>query len=249
MMLLSLGEIRRNQELLLKLSFPARKMDYSLKVLSELEEVGVDGIYVEEASTGLEIVIVGKGHRGIVVKGRMMGVEAAIKILRTDTKFAGLDREAEATAAANMVGVGPKLLGHSQNALIMEYIFGEHFGKWVDGLDIKDRDVLRRVLRRCFLQARALDILGLDHGELSDARKHVIVAPDLNSVIIDFGKARVKDRPSNVTSLFSYTVFGPNSRKIIQMLGLEDPPIYASKNYKRSFDEKSFHELMVALKL
>ena len=247
--LLSLEEFRRLPDLVMELSFPAKDRDYSSTILEELEEIGIDGIYAKPAIDGLKIIFIGKGYRGIVVKGRLRGFDAAIKILRTDTAVGGLDKEAEATEMANQIGIGPKLLGYSRHVLILEYIEGKHFGKWVEELAIEKTDVLKDVLSKSLLQARSLDRLGLDHGELSDARKHIIVKPSLDPIIIDFGKARIKNRPSNVTSLFSYIAFGPQSKKILQMLRVSDPPIYASRRYKRDFDEESFSALMEALNL
>ncbi|MCS7132802.1 MAG: hypothetical protein N3F65_02855 [Nitrososphaeria archaeon] len=249
MIFLSLEEIRRNQDLLIGLSFPAREINYSLMVLGELEEMGVDGVYSEATAAGLRIAVIGKGYRGYIVKGRMRGLDAAVKILRTDAALGGFDREAELTMMANGIGVGPKLLGSSQHALVLEYVEGKHLGKWIEELSVDEVDALKNVLRKSFLQARSLDGLGLDHGELSDARKHVIVKPDLEPVIIDFGKARIKGRPSNVTSLFNYITFGQQSGKILQMLGVREPPIHVSQRYKRDPGEKSFNELMAALNL
>lgn len=234
---------------MIDLSFPARDTVYSSTVLRELEEIGVDGLYAEAATTGLKIIFVGKGCRGYVVRGRIRGLEAAMKILRTDTVLGGLDKEAEATEMANRIGVGPRLLGRSQHVLVLEYVEGKHLGEWVEGLAVAEVDALKNVLRKCFLQARLLDELCLDHGELSDARKHVIIKPDLEPVLIDFGKARIKSKPSNVTSFFSYITFGPQSRKILQMLEVRDPPIHVSQRYKRDLDEESFDELMAALNL
>ncbi len=246
---LNLEDFRGNLDLIMELAFPAKDRDYSLMILRELEEIGVDAIYVEFLADSLRIAFIGKGYRGIVIKGKTRGLDVAIKILRTNTAIRDLSKEAKATEMANSVGVGPKLLGYSRHVLVLEYVEGIGLGKWINGLAIEEVHVLKNVLRRCFLQARSLDVLGLDHGELSDARKHVIIRSNLDPVIIDFGKARIRDRPSNVTSFFSHIAFGPHSEKIMQMLGIREPPVDASRNYKRRFDEESFAELMKRLNL
>ena len=43
----------------------------------------------------------------------------------------------------------------------------------------REYEKLRTVLRKCFEDARKLDLIGLDHGELNNLRKHVIVKPNL----------------------------------------------------------------------
>ena len=244
-----LRKIAASSDLLLELSFPTRSPEYAATILRELEEIGVNGIYLVEKPSFSRLMILGKGYRGIVVRGAMRNLDVAVKILRTDSPLASLFREAEATKLANEVGVGPRLLGYSSHVLVLEFIDGVSIGDWLENLEYAEVDLLKNVLRKCFHQAKALDEIGLDHGELSDARKHIIVKRDLNPVIIDFGKSGLRKKPSNVTSLFSYLTYGPQSEKTLSMLEVSEPPINEVKEYKRRMDSESFEKLLQALNL
>jgi len=238
----------REKGLLGELAFPSRNLRYAEKVLQELKEIGVEKLFISESDKP-ELIKLGKGYRGLVIMGEVEGRRAAIKILRTDASMGSLEREAEATRLANSVGIGPKVFAHSRHVLALEFIEGRSFDKWIKELDETREAELRRVLRECFRQARLLDKLPLDHGELSDAKKHIIVKRDLHPVIIDFGKASKRRKPSNVTSLFSYITFGPHSEKIMKMLKIEEPPVACSRSYKREMTDEAFFKLMRALNL
>ena len=248
MRLLTLSELERNSNLLLELSYPSRDLEYALMILRELERCGIDGVYIKVERNG-ELFKLGKGYRGIVFKGRMRGEDVALKVLRTDSTLRDLIEEAENTELANSVGVGAKLKASSKHVIVLEYVDGEDLDTWLKRLNICEVQSLKKVLTSCFRQARALDKIRLDHGELSDARRHIILRRDLSPVIIDFGKASRRRRPSNVTSLFSYVTFGRYSGKILQMLGLSKPPIDFSRMYKLRMDELSFNELLNSLNL
>jgi len=248
MRLLTLRELKDNPDLLLELSYPSRDLGYASMILEELEGCGVDGIYVEVEGGG-ELVKLGKGYRGVVFRGRMRGEDVALKVLRTDSTLRDLIEEAENTKLANSVGIGARLRASSKHVIALEYIDGVDLDTWLKGLDVGEVRSLKMVLASCFRQARALDEIGLDHGELGDARRHIILRRNLSPVIIDFGKASRRRRPSNVTSFFSYVTFGRHSSKILKMLGLSKPPIDSSRMYKLRMDEESFNKLLSSLNL
>lgn len=249
MIYIGLEELKRRKELLLKLSFPSENLEYALKILEDLEGLGVREIAFVEVGERLDPLMLGKGYRGFVLRARLENRDAALKILRTDSTISSLEREAEATSLANSVGVGPLLLGHSSRVLVLELVEGISLDRWLEGLADRDLEKLKEVLRKCLEDARRLDGMRLDHGELSDVKKHIIVRPSLKPVIIDFGKASRKRRPSNVTSLFSYFAFGPHSRRILKMLGVDSPPLREVKEYKRRMNQEAFMKLIRALNL
>lgn len=249
MIYVGLERVRGRADLLLGLSFPKRDIGYASRILEDLESIGVEEIAFIEVGGRLEPLILGKGYRGIVLRGRLGGRDAALKILRTDSTVPSLRREAEATSLANSVGVGPTLLGFTDNVLALELVEGTPLDKWLKELKEGQEMELKAVLRSCFEDARKLDEIGLDHGELSDVKKHVILRPSLDIVIIDFGKASRARRPANVTSLFNYFLFGPHSCKIRDMLGVEKPPLDEARRYKRQLSEEAFQRLMESLNL
>ena len=56
--------------------------------------------------------------------------------------------------------------------------------------------VIKDILEQCW----RLDRKGLDHGELSDASKHILITTDCKVKILDFEKASINRKVSNVTS-------------------------------------------------
>jgi hypothetical protein len=56
-------------------------------------------------------------------------------------------------------------------------------------------------------------------------------------------------RPSNVTSLFNYFLFGPYSWKIRRMLGIEKPSLDNARGYKIKLSDECFQRLMESLNL
>lgn len=249
MIYIDLEEISGRNDLILCLSFPKRNIEYASRIFEDLMRIGVESLVFIEASGGIEPFMLGKGYRGFVLKGRLGGRDAALKILRTDSTTSSLKREAEATSLANSVGVGPNLLGFTDTVLALEFIEGAPLEVWLSSLEENRLDELRAVLMMCFEDARKLDEIRLDHGELSDVKKHVILKPNLKPVIIDFGKASNARRPSNVTALFNYFFFGPHSQKIRKMLSIEKLPLDEARDYKKRLSGDTFHRLMESLNL
>ena len=133
----------------------------------------------------------------------------------------------------------------------MEYLEGEKIGKWISDLKTNLRSsqiktVIKKVLEDCY----KLDMIGLDHGELSRMPKHVIVGKKIT--IIDFESSSVERRVSNVTSATQAFFIGsgisktvkhiwkvPNKAKIISIL----------RRYKQNQSMESFESLLNALKI
>lgn len=190
------------------------------QVLEELEALGVE--LLEEGETLLGgFRVLGKGTRGVVVAGLYRGMRVAVKIRRCDSPRESLKHEAEMLSLANGVGVGPKLLAATANVLVMEL---------VEGTPLKHHEKIGDLqLARCVVdaleQARRLDEIGLDHGELSRAHSHVY-AVEGGAKIIDFDSASTKRRPHNYSSLYSYFFVksGPLQQRIRALLRPESLP-------------------------
>lgn len=153
------------------------------------------------------IPVLGKGCTSIVVLAITKDEEnAALKICRTDSDGARISHEARMLQIANSVEVGPRLLGFRNGLLLLEYIEGKIFPEWIMGLS-GDKDAyssLRNALRDLLEQCWRLDVIGLDHGELSRADKHIIVDVKGKMHILDFESASDKRRTANVTSISQY---------------------------------------------
>ena len=84
-------------------------------------------------------------------------------------------------------------------------------------------------MEQCF----RLDQIGLDHGELSKAPKHLLVDKTKRIFIVDFETASIERRVANVTAVCQY-LFGGNSS--------------ASKILDEIFGEKNRLDLIDVLK-
>ena len=219
--------------------------------IKELKALGVESISFQGELQVGTISILGKGYVGIVVLGKLGRKKVAVKIRRNDSPRKNLKKEAKLLQITNRCGVGPKLIDFSKNFLVMEYLEGEKIGKWVSDSKTKLRSsqiktVIKKVLEDCY----KLDMIGLDHGELSRMPKHVIVGKKIT--IIDFESSSMERRVSNVTSATQAFFIGsgisktvkrvykiPEKKKIINVL----------RRYKQDQSRESFESLLNVLKI
>lgn len=178
--------------------------------LAEMAELGITGVSFEGPTVIGGVRLLGRGHTGVVVlAARGRGRDAvALKMRRTDSPRASMAREARLLAAANEAGAGPRLVGHTRNLLAMEHLDGTTMDRWIGGGvgAAEAKAAARTVLEDC----RRMDERGLDHGELSNIARHVIVvaggrrrgggAAGIGACIVDFESASTRRRASNVTS-------------------------------------------------
>ena len=219
--------------------------------IKELKALGVESISFQGELLVGTISILGKGYVGIVVLGKLGRKKVAVKIRRSDSPRKNLKKEAKLLQITNRYGVGPKLIDFSKNFLVMEYLEGEKIGKWISNLKLKrDSSQIKVVIKKVLEDCYKLDMIGLDHGELSRMPKHVIVGKKIT--IIDFESSSVKRRVSNVTSATQAFFIGsgisktvkhickvPNKAKIISIL----------RRYKQNQSMESFESLLNVLKI
>ncbi|MEM2902587.1 MAG: RIO1 family regulatory kinase/ATPase [Candidatus Bathyarchaeia archaeon] len=209
--------------------------------MMELDTLGVSGLVIRGGKNVGGLKVLGKGCMGIVVEGRKGREKVAVKIRRVDANRLDMSLEAEMLRRANNLGVGPRLIAHTRNFLVMEYVEGPYLDAWAAYRRrlASIKDVLRNLLKQC----HTLDVAGLDHGELSNASKHVVVTKRGRPVILDFESASVGRRASNLTSLVQYIYFRANS-PFPKILG--EPPrrelIQALNQYK--LDKKMFQTIL-----
>ena len=220
------------------------------KRIEELSKLGVEALDLVGEKRILNVSVLGKGCVGIVVLAYGNCGRMALKIRRVDADRAGMQREAKLLQKANSVGVGPKLLGVSRNFLLMEFIEGVLL---VDWLKIKrTKKLVRKVLLEVLKQCWSLDRIGLDHGELSHAPKHVIVNKEDKPVIVDFESASLNRRPSNVTSICQFLFLGDEPAKILaKKLGTVDRETVfeALRRYKNDRTFENFETVLTAFGL
>ena len=191
------------------LCYPRCEQEELERRLKELERLGVQALEFSGEKSVFDVPVLGKGCVGVVVVAYTNLGRSALKIRRVDADRKEMFHEGEMLNRANAINVGPKLFDISENFLLMELIKGTHFPEWLKAMKGREehprvRLVLKDVLEQCY----RIDEAGLDHGELSNAPKHIIV--DVNDLphLIDFETASINRRVSNVTSICQYLFLG-----------------------------------------
>jgi putative serine/threonine protein kinase len=214
--------------------------------LGELREHGVKAVEFAGKTSAFNVPVLGKGFVGIVIIAHLDGQRAALKIRRVDADRLGLQREAQMLAKANSAQVGPSLISVSRNFLLMQLVDGDLLPNWLDVHKEKEqvRGVLNEVLEQCW----RLDNIGLDHGELSKAPKHLIVDKQQKPWIVDFETASVNRKPANVTSVcqFLFTSCGAVARAVAEVLGerKREEIIWALRLYKKDRKRENFNRVL-----
>ena len=219
--------------------------------IKELKDLGVESISFQGKLEIGTISILGKGYVGIVVLGKIGRKKVAVKIRRNDSSRKNLKKEAELLKIINKHKIGPKLVASSKNFLVMEYLDGEKIGDWVGGLKKKESSsqlklIIKKVLEDCY----RLDRIGLDHGELSNLTKHVIIGKKIT--IIDFESSSMDRKVSNVTSATQALCIGSGISKIIghvYKIPKKQKMITVLRRYKHEETRESFENLLSVLKL
>lgn len=217
----------------------------------ELQALGVREILFRGHARLGNLNIIGKGCVALVVEALTQDGPAAVKIRRVDANRPDMEREAMLQRLANSADVGPRLLKASKNFLVMELVSGSRIVDWLRALKGRGSAALvRRTLADVLKQCYRLDRVGLDHGELSNLSKHLVIAD--RPVILDFETASIGRRPANVTASAQFLfIGGPVARSLRRMLSLRqiEPLIDALREYKRRQSDESFSNLLAELHL
>jgi putative serine/threonine protein kinase len=220
--------------------------------IEELRNHGVSALeFSGKASLyGVSLPVLGKGFVGIVVIAYLKGQKVAVKIRRDDADRADLLHEAHMLSKANSANVAPKLFGASKNFLLMQLIDGDLLPAWIKAN--REKKTVQAVFNEVFTQCYRLDEIGLDHGELSKAPKHVIIDHQLKPWLVDFETSSDARKPANVSALgnFLFTSSGEVARDVAATLGERNKEeiIQAMKNYRKERTRDSFeHVLQVCL--
>jgi len=219
--------------------------------IKELMALGVESVSFQGKLEIGTISILGKGYVGIVVLGKIGRKKVAVKIRRNDSPRKNLKKEAKLLKIINEHKIGPKLVAFSKNFLVMEYLDGEKIGDWVIDLKKKGgssrlKTIIKKILEDCF----RLDRIGLDHGELSNLSKHVIIGKKIT--IIDFESSSMNRKVSNVTSATQALCIGSGISKIIShvyRIPKKQKMITVLRRYKQEETRDSFENLLSVLKL
>lgn len=131
-----------------------------------------------------------------------------------------VEKEVKNLKLANSVGVGPKLIDwdFGERIILMEYIEGITFNEWILKGKPKKKE-LHKFLDKLLEQAKKLDEIGLDHGQLAGKGKNILVRNGL-PVIIDFEKASQERKVHNVTQLEGMLYRNPHAEITKRVKGI-----------------------------
>ena len=247
----------RSSRLLPLITYP-HYSEYAYKArITEMESLGITSIILGGGNTMVNNArVAGKGCVGVVVKAKLGRKKVcALKIRRTDADRKTMDNEAYFHRMANSAGVGPALEGYTKNLIAMKFVSGKNIIDCVrDNDSDSDNDKAKKsnlystataILEQCF----SLDLVGLDHGELSRLARHVIVSERPH--IIDFESASTRRKTCNVTaatqSIFLYGIVADIVRKILGGNIDREKVIHALKTYKHSHTRANFDVVLDSL--
>ncbi|MDB9493629.1 hypothetical protein PN441_11200, partial [Spirulina major CS-329] len=165
-------------------------------IAAQLHTLGITQLYDHGTKQIGTQRVIGLGYCGVVILGEWQGQRVAVKIRRRDAPKENLSAEATHLAAANRVGIGPRLWAASADCLVMEYLDGPSLPAWIRAQPGAIAPLLKTLLH----QAHRLDQVGLDHGNLRCVTDHVRVQGS-TPVLLDFSSASTQRRPANLTTL------------------------------------------------
>jgi putative serine/threonine protein kinase len=230
------------------LCFPTHSEAELQSRIQELRSHGVSALEFSGTTSifGVGVPVLGKGFVGIVVIAHLNGKRVAVKIRRSDADRADLLHEAAMLSKANAAGIAPKLVTASKNFLFMQLIDGDLLPNWLK--TTRDRAIVEGVLGQVLEQCFRLDQIGLDHGELSKAPKHLIVDKVKEIFIVDFETASIERRVANVTAVCQYLFAGNSSASKIlaEIFGERNRLNFIDKlkTYKKDKNRKNFENLL-----
>jgi putative serine/threonine protein kinase len=234
------------------LTYPKISLRVAKRRLRQLQKLDVKRIFFEGRTRLGRLGLLGVGTVSLVVKAETSDGICALKIRRTDANRESMTAEFQLTRLANRIGVGAAVMRHSNDFIIMQHLNGVEIEVWLKSLaGSHKRDRARDVVHRLLNQCRKLDILGLDHGQLSNLRKHVIILENL-PYVIDFESASLVRKSKNVTTAAQYLfVGGKISALVRRTLGVKEQSqvIEALKAYKREMNDYTYDKFLTKIHL
>jgi putative serine/threonine protein kinase len=234
------------------LTYPRISLREAKSRVKQLRSLKVEEVIFEGHARVGRLGILGLGTVGIVVKAKASGTLCALKIRRTDANRPNMEEEARITLLANRLGVGPEVFGHSRDLILMKLLESREISEWLKGVRGEgSRDEVRVMVHALLNQCRKLDIMGIDHGQLSNLRKHAVIAEG-TPWLIDFESAGTDRKPRNVTTAAQYLFIGgavaPAMRRALGLRETESLKKLLGE-YKRDLSDYSYSKILEHLRL
>jgi len=176
----------------------------------------------------------------------------ALKIRRTDANRPDMEQEVRITSMVNRLGIGPTVYDHSKDFILMRLLDYVELEEWLRGLRGQGtREAARTMVHSILNQCRKLDIMGVDHGQLSNLRKHAVVAEGV-PWIVDFESAGTSRKPKNVTTAAQYLFIGGRlSPRLRRVLGIRDvsPLLKLLSDYKGDISDYTYSKIIDVLRI
>lgn len=234
------------------LTYPKISLRTAKSRIKQLQTLGVEELIFEGKAKVGRLGILGLGTVGIVVRAMAGSEVRALKIRRTDANRFDMANEVRITTLVNRLGVGVPVYGHTKDFILMKLLEYQELHQWLRSLKGPGtRSAAREMLHSLLNQCRKLDIMGVDHGQLSNLRKHAVVAEG-RPWIMDFESAGTARRPKNVTTAAQYLFVGGRvSPRIRSMLGIRDTKTLLGllSDYKKDGSDYTYSKLLKQLKL
>ena len=230
------------------LTYPRPNLKQAKSRIRQLTELGIERVIFEGRTKIGRLGLVGIGTVGLVVKGAGESDEVyAVKIRRADANRESMMEEFRLTQLANRVRVGAPAYRCTKDVMSMRYIKGIELEDYVKAATGKGSARRVRELAHTLLnQCRKLDLIGLDHGQLSNLRKHVIIDGE-TPYIIDFESASQNRALKNVTTaaqfLFVGSKISPRVRRILSIKSSGEI-LGALKRYKGDMSDENYVRLL-----
>jgi predicted Ser/Thr protein kinase len=233
------------------LCYPYGSQQEAERRVASLREIGVESLEFRGKTEVGRLKVLGKGHVGLVVACVWKGTTAALKIRRTDADRESLEIEGELLREANKSKLGPTLFAASADFVVMEEIQGSTLVDWLDGSGGIPDGAFKEVLLEICGQARLLDVAGINHKELTNPRRHIIVQPDGRAKVLDFETAARGERRRNVNDLLQYlTLSGSYGHIVMARLGARREEVLAVlRAYRKSPGDDSYLAILRSMKL
>ena len=234
------------------ISYPKLDQYEYHKRISDLYKIGVKDAILEGPTRLCELNILGKGHSGIVLKVNGYSEKnMALKIRRLDSRRKDTLNEVNNQKLANLIEIGPQIIDNTDDLILMELITGKGISDWLDDpshFNLENRKKIINIVIEILEQCYRLDVLNLDHGELTRIDKHVMVSEYNQISIIDFESSSTQRKPSNVTSASQALLLsgGLISKKICKCIEIKNHKylLNALKNYKKRKTRQNFEDIL-----